>query len=441
MKKIAGAILFFSFVSVFISCNWRIPETIAVRSNANYNFSLGNFNQDLDSQMNLQAMLGNVGSESSGIQVYDYFPGKTDANAQHFLLKVKVYEMDFAQQIPSSVQQFIQLMPEDASIDLTDLSIPLSYGPETKGLQFNPSSMLAGLRNATQFDFTDKIEFTSVPLYLYCKVTDGLSAKATLKMYYGSSSDPVVLRPSTEFTVFNNSAITNRPIPQFATEENTVITNLENTQFITKVDVADLINCSDSSVQENDQLCVTYIISDISGTITKAALQNGLKIEIYAALDLPLRFNVKDNLQLDLASLNNSSSNSSSGSSSFSLPELNAEVKKLLGIIESISVNYTAYKLPFYSTSGIFLGVDLLGNGQYQYGELSIADENHPRASDQHTITIPSATILALRNQTSINPGIKVKIANNTVFSIPRSKNIKMNVQLGLTTNGDYQIK
>lgn len=441
MKKIAGAILFFSFVSVFISCNWRIPETISVKSNADYNFSLGNFNHDLDSQMNLQAMLGNVESENADIQVYDYFPGKTEANVQHFLVNVKVYEMDFAQQIPA-LATAIPLLPDDATFDLSSLPVPVAYGPEIKGLNLNPSSMLDGLKNAIGYDFTDKIEFDSVPLYLYCKVTDGLSAKATLKMYYGSSSDPIVIRPLTEKVILNNSTIANRPIPQFAKEGDTVISNLSNSLYITSVNVADIINNNHPSIQDDDQLCIMYNISDVTGIFNKAALENGLKIEIYAALDIPLKFKTKADLMLDLAAMNNSSSASSDGSSaSFSVPTLTEEVKKLFDVIDSMSVKYTAYRLPIYSTSGIFLGVDLLGNGQYTYADLSVADENNPKPDDQKVITFPAQTIFALKNQTSINPKIKAKIADETVFSIPRSKNIKMNIELNIKTDGEYQIK
>ncbi len=435
MKKIAGAILFFSFVSVFISCNWRIPETIALKfEDWNLNASLGNFNQNLDSQMNLQAMLGNVESENTDIQVYDYFPGKTEANVQHFLVNVKVYEMDFAQQIPA-LATAIQLLPDDATFDLSSLPVPVAYGPETKGINLNPSSMLDGLKNAIGYDFTNKIEFDSVPLYLYCKVTDGLSAKATLKMYYGSSSDPIVIRPLTEKVILNNSTIANRPIPQFVKEGDTVISNLSDSLYIASVNVADIINNNHPSIQDGDQLCITYSISDVTGIFNKAALENGLKIEIYAALDIPLKFKTKADLMLDLAAMNNSTT------PSVTFPELPESGKKFVDIINSISVKYKAYGLPIYSTSGIFLGVDLLGNGQYTYADLSVADENNPKPGDQKVITFPAQTILALKNQTSISPRIKAKIADETVFSIPRSKNIKMNIELNIKVDGEYPLK
>jgi hypothetical protein len=43
MRKIAAAIVSISLVLALTSCHWEIPENVSVKSNADYNFSLGSF--------------------------------------------------------------------------------------------------------------------------------------------------------------------------------------------------------------------------------------------------------------------------------------------------------------------------------------------------------------------------------------------------------------
>ena len=42
MKKIAGILICIALAFTFAACSWEIPEKVSVKTNADYNFALGN---------------------------------------------------------------------------------------------------------------------------------------------------------------------------------------------------------------------------------------------------------------------------------------------------------------------------------------------------------------------------------------------------------------
>ena len=77
MKKIAGILICIALALAFTGCNWQIPEKVSVKTNAEYNFSLGNFEQDFNKELNLSSMIGNLQLPNNG-KVYDYWPEKRE---------------------------------------------------------------------------------------------------------------------------------------------------------------------------------------------------------------------------------------------------------------------------------------------------------------------------------------------------------------------------
>ena len=49
---------------------------MAVKTDAEYEFSLGTFEKDLDSELNMSSMMNNAGDGSSDISILDYYPEK-----------------------------------------------------------------------------------------------------------------------------------------------------------------------------------------------------------------------------------------------------------------------------------------------------------------------------------------------------------------------------
>lgn len=436
MKKIAGAIISVGLVLALAGCTWRIPQTVSVKTDAEYEFSLGTFEKDLDSELNMSSMMGNAGDGNSDIIISDYYPEKADSKTQHFMLQMKVSTIDLTTEV-SGLTAAINAITEDefdlsAVAGISGFNVPL----EAKGMDFNPSSLLKGMKDSIGSDMADKIEFDKVPLYLYCEATKGLEAEASLNMFYGSKTTPIVARASTIVPILDDTTIQNKPLPEFAKDGETVITNLAKTTYLATADITSIINSSDASIQEDDQLCIEYGISRVGGTIKKSDIQNdGLKITIYAVIDIPVRFKVTDDIQLDLSSMAGLSSGSGSGSgSSSSSVEVPNEVKKVLDVVSGISVKYTANKLPIHKTSGTMkLGIDLLNNGDMEWANISDSGK-------KEIITLPRRTLNAFKESPSFNPNIVIKMEQDTVFSIPREKAVNMYIELSVKTGGKIQV-
>ena len=486
MRKIAAAIVSLSLVLALTSCHWEIPENVSVKSNADYNFSLGSFEKELDSGMNLTSMMGDTGKDNNDIQTFDYWPGKKDSRTQHFLLKVKVYEIDLDTIIPnlSTAIDAIPNVDDDTEIDFSEnpllssmisgFDVPVS----TTGLDFNPSSMLSGMKDALGSDVAGLISFSDIPMYLYCETPGSIETNATLKMFYGSTTDPIVERAGTSVDILTNSKLTNVPLPDLVPETKTipneetggettstfVITDLSKLPFIGNTDtnnktipinIANIINDPSDLIQEGDQLCIQYSLSGLGGKITKAQAQKGLKIKLYAMIDLPLKFTVNDDVDIDLSSFmkksesssesgNNASNTTASNNTDSNSSESKEEdFAKYLKLVDSVSIKYIAYKLPIYpyTNKGLVLGIDFLGSGDFEYNPISVKEKTSSISeSDKSVLTLKTETIQKLKDFSSFNPNFKLQIKKNSTFSIPREKAVEMYVEANLKTDGTVQI-
>ena len=473
MKKLAYAGIFISLVLTFTSCSWQMPEKISVKSNADYNFALGTFEKDLGNSMDLTSMMGDTGKDNEDIETFDYWPGKEDKNTQHFLLKVKLSEIDLAASL-QGLMTAINTLPiaDDAEIDfetdLSSLASSFSLPADTTSLDFNPSAMLSSMKKGLGSDMAEKISFPSVPMYLYCAAPGSISTTATFRMFYGDK-DTKVPRPGTTIDILNGTALTNTPVPTLQKETVTVtvkendkdvekshdvvITDLRKSNFIgpkdaagkvTPVNIASIMNDKSDAIQDGDLLYVEYALTGLSGKVTKADAQDGLKITLYAVIDLPILFKVTDDLDLDLSSMtkkdDNNSSSTSTGTentSNSSSDKDKKEFEKYLQIVDSITLRYTAYNLPIYSRNEIKLMVDFLGTGDKKDYVTAPIEINQ-----QKEVTLLTSTIQKLREKdvSSFKPNILIHIAKDSEFSIPRDKAVKMNIQLNLKTDGTVQI-
>ena len=447
MKKIAQTSVFMSLLFAFAACSWQMPENVSVKTKADYEFSLGTFEKELADELSLDSMMGNTGEGNQDITTLDYYPGKLDKNTQHYLLQVKVLEMNYstAAGTQTAIGNAVSGLADGESLNLaTVLGTSANISETSVGLDFNPKTMMDGMKDALGSDLSGKIEYASVPMYLYCESTNGLTADATLKMFYGdkpTGSNPITKRGGTEITVLDGDEITRTPRPAFEKEGDTVITNLAEKACIGNqpVEINTLVNNTASSIQDGDQLCISYAISDIGGSITKADALEGIKIVIYAIIDLPLKFNVtaSDGVKIDINDLTDS--NTGSGSSENS--DDKEDLKKYLKVIDSISIKYVAYKLPFYATSGMKLGIDMVGNGGYEYAPLATVDKSKKiSSSDKGTITLSYTTIEKVKEISNFNPKIQVLMVENTCFSVPREKAVEMNIELAIKTDGEVEL-
>lgn len=129
MKKI-----FNSFIAVcsliFISCgDYQIPQSVSIKTDADYNFSVGSIEQDLSSFLNIKTISEKLNSSLSegnknafsSFSVYDYRPPLTDSGtqSQKFLAEVKL------QEIPVDISEYLSNM--DISTSLTEQSFEQEF--------------------------------------------------------------------------------------------------------------------------------------------------------------------------------------------------------------------------------------------------------------------------------------------------------------------------
>ena len=459
MKKIAFATISISFLLIFTGCAWKVPEKVSVKTNAEYNFSLGTFEKQLDSEMDIVSMLGETGKDNDAINTYDYFPGKEDKNVQHFILDIEVVNKTGANALISAAdaEAAFTLAGTDSLTVGSGLTIANITGNPVK-LEFNPSVMMNALKDALGSDVAGKISFESVPMYLYCEAPKGINATAELKLFYANKDDPTVNKCGEKTILDMDNSVNpdyarlNCPKPEYEFEDTVLITNLDKKACLSKTNITNLLNKKDdsgnalSSVTDNDSLYISYNITNFQGTVEKEETTNGVGIIIYAIVDLPFSFIVDEDLTMDL---NEMSKDDSSSSSSSNTPAENSEKKddddefaKIIDAIDTITIRYITYSLPFYAQTGMQLGFDLVGNNQYQYGSINIVDkEKKIKESDKSVIQLYQTTILAMKENANFSPNIQLKMAKDTIFSVPRVKAVEMNIEMGIKTDGIVKVK
>ena len=433
MKKMTRTLFFMGIILAFASCTWESPEHVSVTTNAEYNFSLGRFEQQLDEEMGMEAMMADTGEGNDDIITLDYFPGKADKNVQHFLLEIKVRDEKLLDK---------QTGAGASSFDLSNgTAQPVN---EKIGLDFNPATLFTGMEEALGTELAGKIIFSDIPMYFYIDIADGVSALGNFEMFYASKNDVNDERAGTRTTILNER-INNTPKPAYEKEEEIVITDLNRRAYAAKADITNMINKRNSSgvaftsVTDDDQLCIEYTIDNYQGTID--ASQHDINLKIYAVIDLPLNFKVIDNdLNLDLNKMTGEESSSeSNGQTKTSSGD--DEFSKYLQVIDSITIRYVAYQLPIFSKSGIKLGIDIIGDGSYQYAPITIVDKKKPlEDSDKNAISIQQKNIIKMKDTESFDPHIQLQLLKDTVFSIPREKGVDVRIELNLTTDGTVQV-
>lgn len=455
MKKIAKAIVSMGVVLAFAGCSWQIPQTVSVKTNADYSFSLGNFTNDLGDSMDTTSMMGDAGEGSSAIQTMDYFPGKLDKNTQHYLLEVKILEQNLLATVPTE-SQLDTVFDSSDTVTLTTFTntYPLTTITDSAvNLDFNPSTMLSEMKNSFGEDMAGKISFASVPMYMYCATAENLSVDAVLELYYGDDPEnhPEHQRAGvTPIDILPGGTLSNKPKPNYQMEGNTVTVNLAEKACIgnAPLEIKSLINNTDNAIQEEDKLCISYHIGTPTGSVTRAEVEAGIPITIYAVIDLPVKFEVSANhdVKLDVSKMSgeSDSSSSSSSSSESSSSSGDSEFSKYMNVMDSVSIKYVVYQLPIYAANGMQLWVDLIGDGlNYDKGsDIVFVDKNKTiTEADKSTITLKTATIQKMKDTANFNPNFVLFLKRGSVFSLPREKMIDMNLEMSFKTDGTIQVK
>lgn len=439
MRKVLKLSILISLTLALSGCSWEIPERVFVKTNASYNFSIGNIEQSLDSSMDLNSILS---SDKEGLTLYDYYPGKANKKLQQFVMTVKVYERDFTDMVSdnSTLSSYLS-STSDTQINLSALSAggsPLAATGKQE-LDFNPSEILNSIKEALGNDVAGKVEFASVPVYLYCNAGEGLSADAKVKMYYGKkdgSKDPItpnsydqyIAGSSTEFTNISNAVLPEMTVDSVTSA---VIIDLSEKPYSLSSDIAQIMNNAKNVTVTDSQLCLDYNLV-LKGTVSKATLLSGnAKLTVYAAVVLPVKFNVLDNIEINVREFINSSDPAAAGSDIFGRTEATGldDKKKYLDAIRCASLIYTSNALPFVAEPALQFNVDLLGSGNYNTYSL-----------DAGVITLNYDDVRDMLNTYPLCPNLKIKVLKDASLSLPRNRLFNMNLSVNIVTDGSIQL-
>lgn len=439
MRKVLKLSILISLTLALSGCSWEIPERVFVKTNASYNFSIGNIEQSLDSSMDLNSILS---SDKEGLTLYDYYPGKANKKLQQFVMTVKVYERDFTDMVSDNSTLSSYLAgTSDTQINLASLPAGVSLLAATgrQELDFNPSEILNSIKEALGNDVAGKVEFASVPVYLYCNAGEGLSADAKVKMYYGKkdgSKDPItpnsydqyIAGSSTEFTNISNAVL-----PEMTVDSDTsaVIIDLSEKPYSLSSDIAQIMNNAKNVTVTDSQLCLDYNLV-LKGTVSKATLLSGnAKLTVYAAVVLPVKFNVLDNIEINVREFINSSDPAAAGSDIFGRTEATGldDKKKYLDAIRCASLIYTSNALPFVAEPALQFNVDLLGSGNYKTYSL-----------DAGVITLNYDDVRDMLNTYPLCPNLKIKVLKDASLSLPRNRLFNINLSVNIVTDGSIQL-
>lgn len=103
MKK--KLFVFFSTLTLSIlntACSWQIPEKVSVKTNAEYNFSIGTVEQDFSDKFDRKKLFNTDTLKDA--KIYDYFPEGSDDKTQQFMMRIPLMEIpiDFSKYFDNS---------------------------------------------------------------------------------------------------------------------------------------------------------------------------------------------------------------------------------------------------------------------------------------------------------------------------------------------------
>ncbi len=368
------------------------------------------------------------------------------------------------------------------SVTIDTASIPSQN--DKIGTGFNPSTIFDSINDVLGNGFSDNISIPEGKLYLYLSKpnTDKLSSfegltGSSIKMYLGDADKNYLPNPEDTATDKKNQisileesdSINFVQVPELKSIKNedgseTVIQNISNytTSLGEPIILSDLFNFETSSTAEGQQLCIDYNISlntnngkdgieilssdlglNLDGTSSEEETSAD-SIGIYAIIELPLSFTVAENTTIDLQNLINKKDSEESEDENkdlFGRSEASGfdEIEKYFEVIEAAKIQYRLDSFPIKTSNNISLNLELC-DGDNQ----TVLTKELPFDTDAtEPIEITNDDIKKLLNTYPL----KLKTAeitfagkNGTEISIPRTKNLDINLQIGITTDGTIEL-
>ena len=122
-------------VLLIVSCSWKIPESVSVKTDAEYNFTIGTFSEKLSKYLSVDTLTEQMESSSSDVSfnVYDYYPESDSQKIASGGTASQKFLVDFSlQEIPIDIGSYLDKMDFadqlkgmsfDQTFDVPDLSV------------------------------------------------------------------------------------------------------------------------------------------------------------------------------------------------------------------------------------------------------------------------------------------------------------------------------
>ena len=411
MKRTVAGIA--AILLLFSACNFSIPEKVSVKTNANYNYSIGNISQDFSETFQAKKLFGNL--ETDANKIYDYFPGQEDAKLQQYLLTIKIPDVDLSQYtIPAGIP--------------VDLTIP----PVT--VDFDISSIFASIDDVLGAAFATNAKFKEIPLYIYCSEPSGFSSsevKGSVTIKYkvennSSTSTEVKIGDETTLMPYFSAPQLNITdvVVDGVTEKDVVDTVLKPGETSLNGDINSILN---GNKNNNGKIELEFNLK-FSGTTDGEPFG---KLGLNAFIIIPLRFKMDGIVDISLTNL--AKKDSDKGNEDVfnrSKATDTSDIKKYLDVIEKIEINYKAKKNPIVTDSNTCYVVK--STVPYISKKLDVNEDS---------LRLTNEEFQDMLNVYPFNPELNINIPSDSILSLPRHLGIDMNMNISLYTNGVINIK
>lgn len=324
---------------------------------------------------------------------------------------------------------------------------------------FNLSTMFKEISSSFGDDkFFKKIELTKMPLYLYFScpsqldVLKNIKYKGLLKFVCGTEKLYVV--GSEENGKEKDGTlqfITNQPLQfQDSSEESQIVTsNISNFPSSYSGDVADMVN-STKHVQDS-KLTIEYClrISDSKNeekdkiTISKSDFEqikadtSTSTISIFARIIIPLEMKITEQIDLNINKLANLNEDTDIFNRT-EAPDL-SEIMKYAQIVESMSVSYNSENKFFNYQNDSSKSLQFIFNTGMTNLTTNVYGEKGDLNLKNGTIKIVYEDIKKILEQYPFTPKMTVRLPEGNVY-LPQDPSIKINCNIGLSTNGTVKL-
>lgn len=399
LAGIAAGLLLFS------ACNLSVPESFSVKTNANYNYSIGNISQDFSESFKASNLFS--GLETDHNKIYDYFPGQEDDKLQQYLLTIKVDPVTLP----------------DASVPA---GVPISLVIPTITVDFNISEVFESIKEILGESFVENADFREVSLYVYSGKPAGfepseLSGSVTMKYVADDGSDT----SATDVTIGGPTNV----IPYFSAPELEII-NIDKSENV----VVSVVKPEEASMYGD----IKKILNGNKKKAGKITLDFNLgfsgitdgkpigTLALTAFMVIPFKFDISGVIDISLIDLAKDDSDKSNADI-FNRDKATdtKEIKKYLDVIEAVEINYKTSKNPIVTDS----------NTRYVIkSELPYIRRELDINADTEKIT--NEELMDMLSVYPFDPALNLNIPSGAILSVPRNLGLEMNMSVSLYTNG-----